>query len=62
MERYSIGHYSPVGNRFFAFHLKDKLVDWLDPKPVTYQKGNWAVADFEGYLPDVPDEQEHAGD
>jgi hypothetical protein len=30
------GHYSPVGNHFFAFALKDHLVRWLDPKPSPY--------------------------
>jgi len=35
--RYFIGHYNPTGNHFFAFSLKDTVVDWLDPKPVTYQ-------------------------
>jgi len=51
LRRYFIGHYSPAGNHFFAYALKDTVVDWLDPKPVTYQnqEGRWIT--FEGYLP-----------
>ena len=30
-KRYFIGHYSPAGNHFFAYAIKDKVVDWLDP-------------------------------
>ena len=36
-KRYYIGHYSPVGNMFFAFAIKDALVDWLDPSPPAYR-------------------------
>jgi hypothetical protein len=38
-ERYFVngfGHYSPAGNHFFAFALKDRVVHWLDSKPVPY--------------------------
>jgi len=31
-----IGHYNPAGNHLFAYSIKDTVVDWLDPKPVTY--------------------------
>lgn len=54
MGRYCIGHYSPKGNHFFAFQIKDVLVDWLDPKPVTYRDSAWDTPDFQGYLPDTP--------
>ena len=37
LERYYIGHYNPLGNHFTAFAIKDKLVEMLDPKPMTYQ-------------------------
>ena len=30
------GHYNPHGNFWFAFTLREKLVDWLDPKPPAY--------------------------
>ena len=30
------GHHTPVGNYFMAWHLKDKLVQWLDPAPKPY--------------------------
>lgn len=51
MKRYFIGHYSPAGNHFFAYALKDPLVRWLDPKPITYNRADSRVIDFEGYLP-----------
>jgi hypothetical protein len=31
--RYYIGHYNPKGNHFFAYSVKDALVDWPEPKP-----------------------------
>lgn len=37
MKRYYIGHYSPAGNHFFAYSLKDAIVPWLDPEPITYR-------------------------
>lgn len=36
VQRYYIGHYNPQGNHFFAFAVKNTLVDWLCPKPPTY--------------------------
>ena len=50
MKRYYIGHYSPAGNHFFAFSIKDTLVNRLDPKPITYLADDEAVIDFKGYL------------
>jgi len=50
-DRYFIGHYKPSGNHFFAYSIKDKLVDWLDPKPVTYQKNDDNLIRFKEYLP-----------
>jgi len=38
MKQYFIGHYSPAGSHFFAFSIKDKVVNWLDLKPIPYQK------------------------
>jgi hypothetical protein len=52
MKRYYIGHYSPIGNHFFAYSIKDTIVDWLDPKPITYRSDEQRMIDFEGYLPD----------
>lgn len=37
--RYYIGHYKPQGNHFFAFAVKDAIVNWLDPKPIAYRPG-----------------------
>jgi hypothetical protein len=52
-QRYWIGHYSPAGNHFFAYSLKDSVVEWLDPKPISYRGEAMSSADFAGYLPDV---------
>lgn len=51
MKRYYIGHYSPAGNHFFAYSVKDTVVDWLDPKPITYRADDQRMIDFRGYLP-----------
>jgi hypothetical protein len=39
LKRYfiGIGHYNPLGNFFQAFAIKDKLVEMLEPKPISYQ-------------------------
>ena len=51
MDRYFIGHYNPSGNHFFAYAIKDKIVDWLDPKPMTYLQNDDKLIRFKGYLP-----------
>lgn len=48
--RYFIGHYNPAGNHFFAYSLKDAIVQWLNPKPITYRDDGSRVIDFKGYL------------
>ena len=50
MKVYFIGHYNPRGNHFFAYSVKDTVVKWLDPKPITYRKPNPESIDFRGYL------------
>ena len=50
IERYFIGHYSPAGNHFFAYSIRNRIVDWLDPKPITYRDDESKMIDFEGYL------------
>ncbi len=50
MKLYFIGHYNPRGNHFFAYSIKDKIVAWLDPKPVTYRTRDEESVDFKGYL------------
>ena len=50
--RYFIGHYSPLGNHFFAYSIKDRIIEWLDPKPITYQDTAQKMIQFKGYLPD----------
>ena len=37
LKRYYIGHHNPAGNFFTAWAIKDKIVEWLDPKPLPYQ-------------------------
>ena len=51
MNRYYIGHYKPIGNHLFAFTLKDTVIEWLDPKPVTYDESRQPEFDYTGYLP-----------
>lgn len=51
--KYFVGHYDPVGNMFFATAIKSKLVNWLNPKPITYQNSNKQYIDFKGYLQGV---------
>jgi hypothetical protein len=50
MKRYYIGHYSPAGNHFFAFALKDNVVNWLDPKPLPHRQSKQKIIDFKDYL------------
>jgi hypothetical protein len=50
--RYFIGHYNPSGNHFFAFAIKDTIVNWLEPKPITYQPGDDSLIRFKNYLPE----------
>jgi len=47
---YFIGHYNPRGNHFFAYAIKDTVVKWLDPKPITYRNASPESIDFKGYL------------
>jgi hypothetical protein len=53
MKQYFIGHYSPRGNHFFAYSIKNKVVEWLDPKPITYQKRDPQTVDFKAYRHDA---------
>jgi hypothetical protein len=54
LSRYMVGgdgHYNPRGNHFFAYALKDRLLEMLDPKPLPYQDRAPDTVDFSGYLP-----------
>jgi len=51
MKRYYIGHYSPAGNHFFAYALKDMLIEWLEPKTISYSDPTTQQINFKGYLP-----------
>ncbi len=37
LEKYYNGHHSPAGNYFFAWAIKDRVRDWLDPAPLPYR-------------------------
>ncbi|MCA9191553.1 MAG: SGNH/GDSL hydrolase family protein [Planctomycetales bacterium] len=37
LKRYYNGHHTPAGNFFFAWSLKDHIIDWLNPKPNPYR-------------------------
>jgi hypothetical protein len=52
-KRYLLGHYNPAGNHFFAFSIKNKIVEWLNPKPITYDRSDKKWVDFKGYLQGV---------
>jgi|HubBroStandDraft_6_1064221.scaffolds.fasta_scaffold242849_1 hypothetical protein len=43
-------HLNPMGNHFIAYAMKDKIVQWLDPKPVPYQQPAAQSVSFKGYL------------
>jgi len=43
-------HLNPMGNHFIAYAMKDKIVQWLDPKPVPYQQPEAQSVSFKGYL------------
>ncbi len=55
VNRYYHGHYRPQGNQFFAFAIKNAVVEWLEPKPIAYRRGG-AVIDFQDgrYLDKAP--------
>jgi len=50
MKEYFIGHYNPRGNHFFAYSLKNVIVSWLDPKPITYRKPDPESNEFKSYI------------
>jgi len=50
LKRYYIGHYSPAGNHFFAYSIKNKLLEMLDPPPPAYRPHNQKTFDYKGYL------------
>lgn len=50
LKRYLSAHYTPAGNHFFVHSIRDTVVDWLDPKPITYREGEGRWGVFEGYL------------
>ena len=44
--KYYISHYSPIGNHFFAYAVRDAIVNWLDPRPPTYRVDAAAVMEI----------------
>jgi hypothetical protein len=51
LKQFFIGHYNPRGNHFFAYSIKGKVVEWLDPRPITYRRTDADSVEFRGYLP-----------
>lgn len=49
-KKYFIGHYDTAGNHFFAFSIKSQVINWLEPKPITYKVSNKKLIDFKRYL------------
>lgn len=49
MKEYFIGHYDTRGNSFYAYSIKNVVVNWLDPKPIAYRKPNRESKDFKSY-------------
>ena len=45
IDRFYVGHYNPMGNHFFAFAVKNAIVNWLTPKPIAYKPGGRAMAE-----------------
>jgi hypothetical protein len=45
LSKYFIGHYNPLGNMFCAQAITNKLVEVMEPKPVSYNK-NTALGSF----------------
>ncbi|MGW8178532.1 MAG: hypothetical protein ACWGQW_07175, partial [bacterium] len=41
LDRYFMGHYSPLGNHFFTYAIMDDVVKWLSPPPPTYRDGEY---------------------
>lgn len=51
VDRYYIGHYTPRGNHFFAYAIKDEILRWLDTPPPAYRNDDEPLIRFKGYLP-----------
>ena len=51
VDRYYVGHYTPRGNPFVAYAVKDAIRDWLTPAPPSYQNNGEPLIRFQGYLP-----------
>jgi hypothetical protein len=50
VRRYYNGHYAPAGNHFFAFAIKDDLLQWLNPVPFTYRKDSPSISEISAIL------------
>jgi hypothetical protein len=37
------GHYKPMGTQFFAFAIKDPVVNLLEPRPIAYREGSETI-------------------
>jgi len=41
---------APGGNHFFAFAIKEGLLNWLKPAPFTYRKDSPSIAEISAIL------------
>jgi hypothetical protein len=48
-DRFLEGHYGPAGNHLFAYSIAPTIVEWLGPKPITYQDAPERWTTFETY-------------
>ncbi len=51
-------HHNPTANHWFAFAIKDELVNWLDPKPPTILMTNTAATNCALMFDPHPDDSE----
>jgi hypothetical protein len=50
VQRYYAGHYTPLGNATFAYLVKERIVEWLEPKPPNYSNSAASFAKQAGRL------------
>ncbi len=51
-DRFYNGHYRPAGNHFFAFGLREQVVNWMQPRPLAY-RAHQKAHDYTSYLPEA---------
>lgn len=46
-----VGHYNRLGNHFFAYSVKSKFAEMLEPRPSPCRDEDAEAIDFRGYMP-----------